>query len=968
MNYQSFLSSNNNDFPSRLPKTFYPTKYSIILSFQIETLTYSCSVTIDFKSFTTIPKSTSPLYLVLNAAVSNYTIKTISVESFDIISDEWYSISDGSYTTSLPNSSIENPLFISLSPQFDINPDNTFRCTINLNGPIPFKQSKDGLVLSFQDLQYEELFSTATRESFMERWKDNMNKYSFSKENKLLESLCIFSTNEPVNLRMLFPCFDEPVYKSVFSLQIKLEKQYVEAFKQTLKCISNSDLISVDTNNNNDSKYYTFIYADTPVMSAYLFTFVIGNYDFIETTTNTNLHIRVFTPLKRHHDGALALDIAMKSINFYSKYFDIPFYMNKLDLISVNDFPFRAMECLGCIVFLDSAMLFGHFQSFLEKKLIVRTISHEISHMWFGDLVTMEWWNDIWLNEGFARILEYLCLNDILSKEYSLWDNFLGMIYFAGLRYDTWHCTHPVVRNVNYSSEINEIFDTISYAKGASLIRMLMCYLGEDVFQQGLRKYLKTNAYGNTTTEMLWDCFDEVVRSCNKTNEIGVKQLMNPWLYQQGFPIIDVSLVNENGTWYIKLSQRNSKGEKHLWPVPLFIKTKHKSTIIILTTQSTMIDIVKEFHIEYCDLVSYSDYFLFNEGTKGFYVTLYSPESFDIFIQTIIYNYESSYITASDIFSIMVSLYLMKQYNNLFKVIKDIGTINSYLLLEFLNKHYYSLLDLFLKNNDKTNQNLFREMFINLVDSKLKESLLQELFIYNDETSKFYLNQYDSEFKNEAIFNLFILDDCISKEQFDTLLTQFKQLHVFSNKNLRGGIWKIMIKYSVKYCDISQQKEVIDIIFEDYKSIVNINSQTMNINLSKAFLNLETCSNELVEYFIDTHLSLMDTKMRHSILLSVSWMNNTKAKEKLIECMINVFRRKYNNEHKEQSMPFVEFLYEQIQNKENHIMKNICKLFRQLMIYSSHRSKYEKEFLQIEDNVQVNTEKFQFVKNHLFPY
>jgi hypothetical protein len=259
-------------------------------------------------------------------------------------------------------------------------------------------------------------------------------------------------------------------------------------------------------------------------------------------------------------------------------------------------------------------------------------------------------------------------------------------------------------------------------------------------------------------------------------------------------------------------------------------------------------------------------------------------------------------------------------------------------------------------------------MFINLVDSKLKEGLLQELFIYNDETSKFYLNQYDSEFKNEAIFNLFILDDCISKEQFDTLLTQFKQLHVFSNKNLRGGIWKIMIKYSVKYCDIIQQKEVIDIIFEDFKSIVNINSQTMNINLSKAFLNLEMCNNELVEYFIDTHLSLMDNKMRHSILLGISWMNNTKAKEKLIECMINVFRRKYNDKRKEQSMTFIEFLYEQIQNKENLIMKNICKMFGKLMIYSSHRYKYEKEFLQIENNVQVNAEKYQFVKNHLFPY
>ena len=212
--------------------------------------------------------------------------------------------------------------------------------------------------------------------------------------------------------------------------QLVIDKYFIDAFKQ-LKCVTNGSLIHVDLDKENNK--YTFSYSDSPLMSSYLFTFVIGNYDLIETVNENKTKIRVFTPLRDHHDGALCMNLAQYSLKFYQKFFDINYYYEKLDFVPIPNMNYRAMENLGCIVFKNEAMLFSHFQCISEKKFASRTICHEISHMWFGDLVTMEWWDDIWLNEGFARIFEFLCLTEIEKKENNFWDNFIYYIYNEAL-------------------------------------------------------------------------------------------------------------------------------------------------------------------------------------------------------------------------------------------------------------------------------------------------------------------------------------------------------------------------------------------------------------------------------------------------------------------------------------------------------------------------------------------------------
>jgi aminopeptidase N len=189
--------------------------------------------------------------------------------------------------------------------------------------------------------------------------------------------------------------------------------------------------------------------------------------------------------------------------------------------------------------------------------------------MWFGDLVTMEWWDDIWLNEGFARCFEYLCLNEIQQKEYKYWDNFIYYIYEKALKFDESKSIHPIVREVNSIFFIDSIFDTISYAKGASVIKMLMHYIGNNNFKKSISLYLKKYKYKNTITSMLWECFDEV-------SKLKISILMNEWINFSGHPLLNIDIISKNNKYFFKLSQKSMlEDNETIWKIPVFMKSKH---------------------------------------------------------------------------------------------------------------------------------------------------------------------------------------------------------------------------------------------------------------------------------------------------------------------------------------------------------------------------------------------------------
>lgn len=238
-------------------------------------------------------------------------------------------------------------------------------------------------------------------------------------------------------------------------------------------------------------------FAKTPVMSTYLLAFVIGEFDYLSCRTAEGVEIRVYTPLGKTHLGTFALKVASEALSYYTKLFGIDYPLPKMDLLAIPDFAAGAMENYGCITYREVALLIDEAESSLDRKQrVTRTICHEIAHQWFGNMVTMEWWTHLWLNEGFARFLEFFAV-DSLFPSWNIWSQFVSSIHGSALRLDGLENSHPIEVPVNHPNEINEIFDTISYAKGASIIRMLCDHLGTEVFFRGLHDYLMKHKWGN---------------------------------------------------------------------------------------------------------------------------------------------------------------------------------------------------------------------------------------------------------------------------------------------------------------------------------------------------------------------------------------------------------------------------------------------------------------------------------------
>lgn len=266
--------------------------------------------------------------------------------------------------------------------------------------------------------------------------------------------------------------------------------------------------------------------------------------------------------------------------------------------------------------------------SAVQKQWIALVVGHELAHQWFGNLVTMEWWTHLWLNEGYASFVEYLCV-DHLFPEYDIWTQFVNETYMRALELDSLENSHPIEVPVGHPSEIDEIFDDISYNKGASVIRMLHSYIGDEDFKKGMNLYLTRHQYKNTFTEDLWAALEEV---SNKP----VGAVMSSWTKQMGFPVIKISsrpATEQTGGVVLTLSQRkytadgSKSSQDFLWMIPVSITTSQGSNVsIVLKTKETEVTIPN---------VGPNDWIKVNPGTVGFYRTQYSPELLEKFIPAI---------------------------------------------------------------------------------------------------------------------------------------------------------------------------------------------------------------------------------------------------------------------------------------------------------------------------------------------
>ena len=303
---------------------------------------------------------------------------------------------------------------------------------------------------------------------------------------------------ENTDARRAFPCWDEPAFKATYQVNLTVPSN--------LAAYSNSP-VSSDTDLGNGQRTVSF--TPTMKMSTYLVAFIIGPFEETEALDVDGVPLRVVFPIGNAHLTAHALEAGAFALRFFSEYFDIPYPGDKLDMVAIPDFMQGAMENLGCITYrMPDLLIDPATASLAELERVAHVVLHEIAHMWFGDLVTMEWWDGIWLNEAFATFMQMVC-QDALRPEWQTWVSFCTLKDLA-LDIDGLHATRPIQFEVVSPADTQGMFGHLTYQKGAAVLRMLEQFLGAETYRDGIRHYLRKHSYANTRTTDLWDAIEEV--------------------------------------------------------------------------------------------------------------------------------------------------------------------------------------------------------------------------------------------------------------------------------------------------------------------------------------------------------------------------------------------------------------------------------------------------------------------------
>ncbi|XP_041644089.1 endoplasmic reticulum aminopeptidase 1b [Cheilinus undulatus] len=446
--------------------------------------------------------------------------------------------------------------------------------------------------------------------------------------------------------RGAFPCFDEPAFKANFTIRIIREPHHI--------AISNMPIVkTVELPGGLLEDHF-----DTTVkMSTYLVAYIVSDFQSVSKITKHGVKITVYAVAEKINQTAFALDAAVKLLDFYDDFFDIPYPLPKQDLAAIPDFQSGAMENWGLTTYRETGLLFDPDRSSASDKLaITKVIAHELAHQWFGNLVTMEWWNDLWLNEGFAKFMEFISL-DINYPELQVNDFFLGKC-FEAMEVDSLSSSHPVSTDVENPTQIQEMFDDVSYDKGACILNMLRDFMTPDAFEIGIIRYLKRYSYQNTINSHLWESLTNICNSddmdeggkkhkefCSKRglqsgsskwfsgDELDVKAIMDTWTLQEGFPLVTVDVRGRE----VRLSQERylktddpSLTEGFLWQIPLTYMTSASSTIhrFLLKTKTDVLYLPEEV-----------DWVKFNVDMSGYYMVHYAGEGWNSIIKLLLHNH-----------------------------------------------------------------------------------------------------------------------------------------------------------------------------------------------------------------------------------------------------------------------------------------------------------------------------------------
>lgn len=444
-------------------------------------------------------------------------------------------------------------------------------------------------------------------------------KSSYKDENGK-DSVMLSTQFEATDARRAFPCADEPELKATFDVAVEVPEAWT--------ALSNMPVVSASTSGDgkksgegSDKKIVKF--ERTPIMSTYLVAWAAGDFEYIETFTDRTYNgkkipVRVYTTRGLSKQGELALNSAAKVIDYFSTVFEVDYALPKADLLAVPEFSHAAMENWGLVTYRTTAVLFDEATSSAAYKThVVYVVAHELAHQWFGNLVTMSWWKDLWLNEGYATYVGWLAV-DYLYPEWQVFNRFVSEALQGALTLDSLRQSHPIEVPVKSALDIDQIFDHISYLKGASTIRMISNLLSDKVFVKGVSNYLKKYAYANATSNNLWSALSDV--SGKEINKI-----LSTWTLKIGFPLVTV-IEKENGDVVLKQERFLATGDatpeenEILWYIPISLSSgagledRIPSATAFDTREITIPGLAKE------------PFFLVNKDQVGVFRVNYSAE------------------------------------------------------------------------------------------------------------------------------------------------------------------------------------------------------------------------------------------------------------------------------------------------------------------------------------------------------
>ena len=412
---------------------------------------------------------------------------------------------------------------------------------------------------------------------------------------------------EATDARRAFPCWDEPDLKAVYGVTLIVPED--------LMAVSNGPEIG---RREFGDGLVEVTFADTMKMSTYLVAFAVGPFEATDPVDVDGVPVRIIAPRGKLGMADFALECAQFCFRYLRDYYEIPYPGLKIDHIAIPDFAFGAMENLGLITYRETALLLDpETASQSELLRVLDVIGHELAHMWFGDLVTMKWWDGIWLNEAFASFMEFKA-TDAMKPEWKRWLAFAAIDRPWAFGVDALAATRPVEFEVGSPEEANEMFDALTYGKGSSLLRMIEQFIGEEEFQEGVGNYLRAHAYGNTVTDDLW-------AGLNQASGEPVGEIMNTWILQRGYPQIEVTRTGSG----LKFIQRRyftipDETDTTIWKVPLQVRGTGAggdfSEKMLLSEGEGVLNPGKV------------DLAIVNAGGHGFYRVLYSPELLDAIV------------------------------------------------------------------------------------------------------------------------------------------------------------------------------------------------------------------------------------------------------------------------------------------------------------------------------------------------